>query len=107
MRSGPQGDLLTLDKIGDGGFGGLDREEERGGWMEGYLGLGLVGVGEKGKSRVNPALEVGWLGAIGHRGYWGLQVCGSGRRGSPVWGILGSGCHETLHAGADLGILTA
>lgn len=69
-------------------------------------GLGLIGVGEKGKSRVNPGLEVGWLGAVGHRGYWGLQVCGSGRRGSPVWGILGSGCHETLHAGADLGLLT-
>lgn len=35
------GDQLTQQKWGRG-MGGLDREEERGGWVEGYLGLRLV-----------------------------------------------------------------
>lgn len=55
-------------KSGVGRFGGPDREEERGGWVGGYLGLGLVGVGEQGRSRVTPSLEAGWLGAGGPTG---------------------------------------
>lgn len=46
-------------KSGVGRFGGPDREEERGAWMEGYLGLGLVGMGGQEKSRVTPRLDVG------------------------------------------------
>lgn len=76
-------------------------KEERSRWVEGHLGLGLVGVGEQEKSRVKPGLEVRQPGLTGDAGVCRSTELGGGV--NPVWGILGSGCHETLHVGADLG----